>query len=347
MTTANATNQDIAKLKKEEIQGDSLWADAFRRLMRNKMAVLGIIIILINIFVAVFADVLTPNFGVNEQNRELNNAAPQWIIDLFPTVIEENQENGYVKLANQYPLGADALGRDLMTRIIYGARISLMVAFIGPLVSLIIGVFLGLMAGYFGGWVDGLVMRAVDVMYAFPALLFIILLMSFFRGSITDVEPGTLAHTLSELDRSMGGMFFIFIGIGLTSWTGMARLTRGQVLSVREEEYVLAAKSIGAGRRKIMWRHVLPNIIGPIIVAETLTIPTYIRFEAFLSFIGIGVQPPTPSWGLMIAEGSRSIQSYPYQVLFPAIALFLIMFAFNFLGDGLRDALDPRMRGVN
>jgi oligopeptide transport system permease protein len=142
-------------------------------------------------------------------------------------------------------------------------------------------------------------------------------------------------------------MMFIFIGIGLTSWMGMARLARGQVLSVREKEYVEAARSIGSKSRSIVSSHILPNILGPIIVAETLAIPSYIATEAFLSFIGLGVNPPTPSWGMMISDGSRNIGSYPSQALFPALALFSVMFAFNFLGDGLRDALDPRLRGID
>jgi oligopeptide transport system permease protein len=145
----------------------------------------------------------------------------------------------------------------------------------------------------------------------------------------------------------MGGMLFIFIGVGITSWMGLARLVRGQVLSVREKEFVEAARSLGVNTRGIMFRHMLPNILGPVIVSETLTIPTYISYEAFLSFIGLGVNPPMPSWGAMISDGSHSISTYPNQAIFPAIALFLIMFAFNFLGDGLRDALDPRMRGVD
>jgi oligopeptide transport system permease protein len=189
-------------------------------------------------------------------------------------------------------------------------------------------------------------MRLVDLMYAFPTLLFIILMMTFFRFSFANPEPGTFQYTVASIDRSMGGMFFIFLGIGLTSWMQMARLVRGQVLSVREKEYIEAAHALGSTTPTVMFRHILPNILGPLVVAETLTIPTYISYEAFLSFIGLGVPPPHPSWGSMIAEGSRTIQSYPHQALFPAIALFLIMFAFNFLGDGLRDALDPRMRGV-
>jgi len=202
-------------------------------------------------------------------------------------------------------------------------------------------------AGYVGGWVDNVIMRITDIMYAFPTLLLIILLMSFFRSSMGDLEPGTFAYSMGQLDASTGGMLFIFIGIGLTSWMQMARLTRGQVLSVREEEYIQAARSIGTPTMPILWRHVLPNILGPIIVTETLTIPRYISYEAFLSFIGLGVNPPTPSWGAMISEGAIAISTYPNQAIFPALALFFVMFAFNFLGDGLRDALDPRMRGID
>lgn len=256
-------------------------------------------------------------------------------------------EGGYVALRNEYPLGADYLGRDLWSRLVYGARVSLLVALIGPLVSFLVGVPYGLISGYFGGRVDNWMMRFVDLMYAFPTLLLIILLMAFFRSSAAATEPGTFVFAMGELDRNTGGMFFIFLGIGLTSWMGLSRLTRGQVLSVREQEYVLAARAQGAGTPAIMWKHIMPNILGPIIISETLTIPTYIRYEAFLSFIGLGVNAPTPSWGNMISDGAAVLRDYPHEALFPAMALFLIMFAFNFLGDGLRDALDPRLRGTD
>jgi oligopeptide transport system permease protein len=190
-------------------------------------------------------------------------------------------------------------------------------------------------------------MRLVDIMYAFPTILLIILLMAVFRTSFQGQPAGTLGYTLERLDSSMGGLLFVFVGIGLTAWMGMARLVRGQVLSVRELAYIEAARAIGARTPTIIWRHVLPNILGPLIVAETLAIPGYISYEAFLSFIGLGVKPPMPSWGSMIAEGALVIQSYPNQAIFPALVLALVMFSFNFLGDGLRDALDPRMRGVD
>lgn len=262
-------------------------------------------------------------------------------VDYGQIVYGSMSGDGYVRVNNDYTFGTDDLGRDLLSRIIYGARVSLAVAFVGPLVSLLVGTVFGLVAGYAGGWLDNLMMRAVDTMYAFPTILFIILMMAYFRASFTVSEPGTFAYRMNEIDEQFGGMLFIFIGVGLTSWMGVARLARGQVLSIREKEYIEAAVSIGTPRRIIIFRHILPNILGPIIVAETLTIPTYISFEAFLSFIGLGVNRPTPSWGSMIADGAEAISAYPHQALFPALALFLIIFAFNFLGDGLRDALDP------
>jgi oligopeptide transport system permease protein len=214
------------------------------------------------------------------------------------------------------------------------------------LISLLIGVIYGSISGYFGGRVDNFMMRIVDVLYAFPSLLFIILLLAFFRSSLSHLSPGSPAYLLSKLDESLGGMFFIFVGIGLTAWETMARLTRGQVLSLREKEFIEAAHTIGASNLRIMFRHILPNILGPLVVAETLAIPGYIATEAFLSFIGLGVNPPTPSWGAMISDGANSIRSYPNQAIFPALALAITMFAFNFLGDGLRDALDPCLRGT-
>jgi oligopeptide transport system permease protein len=213
------------------------------------------------------------------------------------------------------------------------------------LISLIAGLTVGLIAGYSGGWLDNLLMRLVDIMFAFPTYLLIILLMAVFRLGSSALEPGSPAYAFSRLDAAMGGLLFIFIGIGITSWMGDARLVRGQVLSVRENDYVLAAYALGAPTSRIILRHILPNIFGPLIIAETLAIPGYIGYEAFLSFIGLGVNPPTPSWGGMIADGAPRIQSFPNQAIFPALALFVLMFAFNFMGDGLRDAFDPTLRG--
>jgi len=326
---------DITLARKSE----SLWQDAARRLVRNKAAVVGAVIIMILFLTALLAPFIAPK-GYADQVLVDNNKVPPWIVRLFPTMLP------YAKLSLQYPVGADYVGRDVFSRIVYGTRISLTVAFIGPILSLLIGVTFGSISGFTGGRTDNLMMALVDVLYGFPTLLFIILLMAFFRGTLSRLEPGTFAYAVSSLDAKMGGLLFIFIGIGVTAWETMARLTRGQVLSVRRKEYIEAARTIGAGDSRIMLKHILPNILGPLVVAETLAIPAYIATEAFLSFIGLGVNPPTPSWGIMIAEGSQLLRTYPNQALFPALALAITMFAFNFLGDGLRDALDPRMRGT-
>jgi oligopeptide transport system permease protein len=318
---------------------ESLWQDALRRLVRNRASVIGVSIIILLILMAIFAPLIAVKpFEI--QALVDQNKVPQWLVSIFPTM------RPYAKFSSEYPLGADYVGRDLFSRIVYGSRVSLTVAFVGPLISLLIGVIYGSISGYFGGRIDNILMRIVDILYAFPTLLFIILLMAFFRSTISAIQPGTFAYSISKLDESVGGMLFIFIGIGLTAWQTTARLTRGQVLSVREKEFIEAARTIGASDLRIMFRHILPNIVGPLIVAETLAIPGYIATEAFLSFIGLGVNPPTPSWGSMISDGSRALRTYPNQAIFPALALAITMFAFNFLGDGLRDALDPRLRGT-
>lgn len=318
---------------------ESLFQDAVRRLVKNRAAVIGAVTILILVLMAVFAPLIAVK-SYEVQVLEDRNKVTEWLILVFPTM------KPYAEISDVYPLGADYVGRDIFSRIAYGARVSLTVAFIGPLISLIIGVIYGSISGYFGGRVDNIMMRIVDILYAFPSLLFIILLLAFFRSTLSHIQPGTLAYTLSKLDEDMGGMLFIFVGIGLTAWETMARLTRGQVLSIREKEFIEAAHTIGASNIRIMFRHILPNALGPLVVAETLAIPGYISTEAFLSFIGLGVNPPTPSWGAMISDGARTIRTYPNQAVFPALALAITMFAFNFLGDGLRDALDPRLRGT-
>jgi oligopeptide transport system permease protein len=318
---------------------ESLWLDAWRRLVRNRAAVVGGVIVIVLMLTAVFARQIAPK-SYEVQVLMDQNKVPAWVPNIFSSMRE------YAKLSTEYPLGADYVGRDLFSRIVFGARVSLTVAIIGPLISLIIGVIYGSISGYFGGRVDNFMMRVVDILYAFPSLLFIILLLAFFRSTFAKPDPGTFSYQISALDARLGGMLFIFIGIGLTAWETMARLTRGQVLAMREKEFVEAARTIGANDVRIMFRQILPNIIGPLIVAETLAIPGYISTEAFLSFIGLGVNPPTPSWGSMIADGSQMIRTYPNQAIFPAMALAVTMFAFNFLGDGLRDALDPRLRGT-
>jgi len=257
---------------------------------------------------------------------------------------ESNLKDNYAKPGDKYLLGADFMGRDVLSRIIYGTRISLSVGIIGASTAFILGVLYGLVSGYYGGKIDNIMMRIVDIMYGFPTLLLIILMMVLFKSTFAVTTPGTIAGTLSAIDNAFGGLFFIFIGIGVTAWIGMARIARGMALSLREKEFVEAARATGNSNFQIMIKHILPNLIGPCIVAVTLQIPRYITFEAFLSFIGLGVNPPTPSWGMMISEGYKAIRSYPHLALYPGIALAITMLAFNFLGDGLRDALDPRMK---
>ena len=320
-------------------EGRSLWQEAMRRLIRNRAALTGGIIIILLVLVAIFADFIAPH-EYDKQSLVNANAVPVWVTKLFPSL------QAYAVIGDQYPIGADSLGRDLFSRIVHGTRVSLAVAFIGPLISLIIGVIYGSISGFFGGRIDNIMMRIVDVLYAFPGLLFIILLMAFFRTTLAQPAEGTFAYYVGQLDAKFGGLLFIMIGIGLTGWETQARLTRGQVLSVREKEYIEASRALGATNLRLIFRHILPNILGPLIVLETLSIPGYIYTEAFLSFIGLGVNPPTPSWGSMISAGSRALRAYPNQAIFPALALAITMFAFNFLGDGLRDALEPRLRGT-
>lgn len=335
-TSDTIKGQETIMVRKSE----SIYKDALRRLLRNKMAVIGAVTILLLLLMAIFAPFAAPK-SFSDQVLLDNNKVPSWIVRLFPTM------QPYARISTTYFLGADYVGRDVLSRIMYGTRISLTVALIAPIISLLIGVTFGSISGYLGGRADNLMMGLVDVLYGFPTLLFIILLMAFFRGTLSRLEPGTFAYAVSSLDAKMGGLLFIFVGIGLTAWETMARLTRGQVLSLRQKEYVEAARTIGATDSRIMLKHLLPNMLGPLVVAETLAIPGYISTEAFLSFIGLGVNPPTPSWGIMISEGSQQLRTYPNQALFPALMLAITMFAFNFVGDGLRDALDPRMRGTS
>jgi len=321
---------ELKSNEKKEIIGDavilerpevSLWKDAFRRMCKNKMAILGAIIIITLLVLAIFAPYIAPYHYAEG-------------------CLKEN----YAKPGDKYLLGADFMGRDVLSRIIYGTRISLSVGIIGASTAFILGVLYGLISGYYGGKIDNIMMRIVDIMYGFPTLLLIILMMVLFKSTFAVTTPGTIAGTLSAIDNAFGGLFFIFIGIGVTAWIGMARIARGMALSLREKEFVEAARATGNSNFQIMIKHILPNLIGPCIVAVTLQIPRYITFEAFLSFIGLGVNPPTPSWGMMISEGYKAIRSYPHLALYPGIALAITMMAFNFLGDGLRDALDPRMK---
>ncbi len=277
----------------------TLWGDAWIRLRRNKLAVIGGAFVLLLSLAAILAPVITP-YSFEQQNYNAIMQGPSM----------------------QHFLGTDELGRDVFSRLIYGARTSLAVGVFTQIIVLAIGLPIGAIAGYAGGRLDNWLMRFVDVMYAFPDILLIILLRSIFGGSI----------------------YMIFLAIGLVNWVSIARLVRGQVLSLKERDFVSAARSMGGGSAYITGRHLLPNSLGPVIVAVTFGVPRAIFTEAALSYIGIGVKPPTPSWGAMIRDGYDVIFAAPHLVVVPAIAIALVMLAFTFLGDGLRDALDPRMR---
>lgn len=331
MAVADLSAQESEVLVRKQ---RSLYEEALIRLLKNKLAVGSLVLITLLFLVAIFAEYVAP-FGFAEQDLLANNAVPQWMMSILPPGAEN-----YVTISAKFPLSADHLGRDILSRTIYGARVSLTFALVASMVSLIVGTLYGMISGYVGGRVDDFMMRVVDFLYAFPFLVVVILLQTYFKA-IARRGGGSV---LFDLNDKMGGMLFLFIAIGLIDWIGMARIARGQVLQYKRMEFVEAARSVGASDSRIIMRHLLPNILGPLIVAESLNIPGYIFLEAFLSFIGLGVDPPTPSWGIMISEAVQALRSYPNQVLVPAVALSVTTLAFNFLGDGLRDALDPRLK---
>lgn len=296
------------------------WRSALARLARNRLAVVsGVFIIVVAVLAIVLPEVIPTKYA--DQNYDVVTQGPGW----------------------PHLLGTDDLGRDLLVRLIYGARISLTVGVVVQVVIIAIGVPLGLLAGYYGGKVDTLIMRAVDVLYAMPSLLFVIIIMTFLRGTL-DERSGPISSAIASLDTRTGGLVGVYIGLGLISWLTVARIVRANAMSLKEKEFVEAAHMLGATNRQVMFKHLLPNTLATIVVATTLGIPGAILYEAGLSFLGLGVTPPTPSWGLMISEAIPNMRSHPYMLVFPALMLSLTVLAFNFLGDGLRDAFDPWMK---
>ncbi len=283
--------------KKEETLG--YWQDAWIRLKKNKMALLGLIIIVCLIVVAIFGPIFSSH-TYDEQNLMMTNSSPSW----------------------EHWFGTDNLGRDIFIRVLYGARISLAIGIVASLLNLFIGVIYGGISGFCGGKIDRIMMNIVDILYSVPTLLYVILLMVILKP----------------------GLINIFIALGIGYWLQMARIVRGQILSMKEQEFILAARTIGVSKKRILFRHLLPNAMGAIIVTMTLAIPDAIFTEAFLSFIGLGVSAPMASWGVLASEGVNNLRAYPFQLFFPAVAISVTMLAFNFLGDGLRDVLDPKMR---
>ena len=279
-------------------KGVSLWQDAFIRLRKNKLAFVSGVFLVLVIVAAIATPAIAP-YSYEAQNLVLGASPP----------------------SAEHWLGTDYLGRDLFTRILYGGRISLMVGFAATAVSLLVGVLYGATAGFLGGRVDSVMMRIVDILYALPFTIFVIILMVFFGRNI----------------------ILLFMAIGAVEWLTMARIVRGQVLSLKEKEFIEAALAMGLSKFRILTRHLIPNALGPIIVYTTLTIPNVMLLEAFLSFLGLGVQPPMSSWGLLIHDGAEQMENYPWLLIYPSIALSATLFSLNFLGDGLRDALDPRV----
>ena len=279
------------------MNNNSLWSDALYRLSRNRAAMFGGFILVVLIICAILAPWIAP-YSYSFQNLDLGASPP----------------------SGEHLLGTDILGRDLLSRILYGARISLLVGFVATGVALVIGVSWGIIAGYFGGRVDSIMMRIVDVLYGLPFIIFIILLMVIFGRNL----------------------ILLFMAIGAVEWLTMARIVRSQVMSLSKQEFILAAEAMGVSKPGIIYKHLIPNTIGPVIVYATLTVPQIMLLEAFLSFLGLGVQAPLSSWGLLIRDGAVSMEEYWWLLVFPSLAFSLTLFSLNFIGDGLRDALDPR-----
>jgi oligopeptide transport system permease protein len=283
----------------DAIKGRSLWADARRRLLRNRAAVVSAIVLAL-ITIACFAAPWISPYPIDDidwENISTGPSAAHWF-------------------------GTDENGRDLFTRILFGGQVSLMVGIVATMVSLMIGVAWGAIAGFFGGRVDGLMMRTVDILYSLPYMFFVILLVVFFGRNI----------------------LLIFVALGAVQWLDMARIVRGQTLSLKRKEFIEAAHASGVSTFNIIRRHIIPNTLGPVVVYITLTVPSVILTESFISFLGLGVQEPQTSWGVLIAEGARVMETAPWSLLYPAIFLGVTLFCFNFIGDGLRDALDPKDR---
>ena len=327
----------------------SLWTDAWRRLKKNQMAFAGLIIIGIFASLSLAAPFL-PIFPYEQQVISHQNLRPsfrhagQVMIETrtayFKQVLEaqgrtefNEEEKAQISGMEQdvqtnpehtrvYILGTDALGRDMLSRVLYGGRISIGIGLVGTITAMIVGIILGSISGYVGGRLDNLIMRFVDIMYGLPYMLLVIIMMALFGKNIIN----------------------LFIAIALVSWLTLCRVVRGQIISLKNAEFVEAARSMGASTPRIIFRHLTPNTLGVIVVFSTLMVPQFIMNESFLSFLGLGVSAPMASWGSLVAEGANVMELYPWQLLVPAISMTVFLFAMNFLGDGLRDALDPQSK---
>lgn len=395
-------------MQEEIIKGTSLWKDAWKRLLKNKLAVFGLIVVILMAFICFIGPFIWEAVSGNTPDYIPSDKGTGELVKSFPPSIN-------------HPMGTDDSGRDLFARVMQGGRISLMVGIISTIVSLIIGVSYGAIAGYLGGRIDNLMMRLVDIIYSIPYILIIVVLLFafggnkitalieiiplFLFGSIALIVFGFILHKIYKANlnwfmrlnyfigeylfrlapfvvfvvglyvgyvilvdtvvgtplkllgkwlsasylalgvgEGISQIFLLFFAIGFISWLTMARVVRGQILSLKNQEFVLAAKATGVSTFGIVFKHLVPNVLGPVIVYATLTIPQVMLSEAFLSFLGIGVQAPYASWGSLVAEGIKNISIFPWQLVFPGVTMALTLFSLNFLGDGLRDALDPQTR---
>jgi oligopeptide transport system permease protein len=301
------------------VVGTSLWKDAWKRLKRNRLALMGMAIV----SVVIVASLAGPPIirQVTGYTYDYIPSDPALLKSLPPFTAPDGS------FSWTHPMGTDDAGRDILARVLLGGRISLMVGIISTLVSLVIGITFGATAGYLGGKIDEFMMRIVDVLYAIPYMMIVIVLLAFFGSQ-----------------SPLGQLVLLFIALGAVSWLTMARIVRGQVISLKNQEFILAARATGVATWRIIARHLVPNTLGPVIVYATLTVPSVMLLEAFLSFLGLGVQAPLASWGSLSADGIQNIAVFPWQLLCPGITMAVTLFSLNFLGDGLRDALDPQMR---
>ena len=315
--------------QQEVVKGASLWKDAWKRLLKNKLAVFGLAVVAI----MAIAVIIGPAIIKWTTGYTYDFIPPDGdLIKSFPPSL-------------QHPMGTDDSGRDILARVLQGGRISLMVGIISTIVSLIVGVSYGATAGYLGGRIDNFMMRVVDIIYAVPYILIVIVLLSVFGGPNTPEWIQSIAGLIGGGNTAgLSQIILLFFALGLVSWLTMARVVRGQILSLKNQEFVMAARATGVSTPAIIFRHLVPNALGPVIVYATLTIPSVMLSEAFLSFLGIGVQAPFASWGSLAADGIKNISVFPWQLIFPGVTMALTLFSLNFLGDGLRDALDPQTR---
>lgn len=308
---SGAGSRTDAMTRAADLKGRSLWIDARRRLLRNRAAVASMGILIGIALMAVFAPMLSP-YSYDRQDYSIISCAPDWWLDKTVSCFA----------GGAHWFGTDNLGRDLFVRVLYGARVSLAVGLIATFVSLVVGVAYGAVAGFIGGRLDELMMRFVDVLYSLPYIFLVIILMVVFHRNF----------------------FLLFIAIGAVEWLTMARIVRGQTLSIKYKEFIEAARAAGVNRFDTIARHIIPNVIGPVIVYVTLTVPAVILAESFISFLGLGIQPPLTSWGVLISDGAKELETAPWLLIFPAAFMATTLFCFNFIGDGLRDALDPKDR---